>query len=201
MIKNVKSIKKYRIISVVFIITVLVFLIYKTSAFYKLYDDILFFKFIEIEENTKQKEIKKENETIEYIFDVSCKKTNEKNIFLFDTLKKETLIENMLAPGIEGEFNIILMTNLDTKYQIKFSSKSIKPQNLKFKNLETEEMVNNIQDLDLEGTLKKNTTKIIPIKWSWSYENTKEGDLQDTIDGKKIKNYEFSINATGEKWR
>ena len=62
MIKNVKSIKKYRIISVVFIITVLVFLIYKTSAFYKLYDDILFFKFIDIEENTKQKEIKKENE-------------------------------------------------------------------------------------------------------------------------------------------
>ena len=201
MIKNVKSIKKYRIISVIFIITVLVLLIYKTSAFHKLYDDILFFKFIDIEENTKQKEINKENGTIEYIFDVSYKKTNEKNISLLDTLKKETLIENMLAPGIEGEFNIILMTNLDTKYQIKFNSKNVKPQNLKFKNLETKEIVNNIQDLDLEGTLERNTTKIIPIKWSWNYENTKEGDLQDTIDGKNIKNYEFSINATGEKWR
>ena len=37
------------------------------------------------------------------------------------------------------------------------------------------------------------------IHWFWEYENTKEGNIQDTIDSKKIENYQFTIHAIGEK--
>ncbi len=200
MIKKLKSIKKYKIISLVIIIC-LIFFIYNTPTFKQLYNDILFFKLFDTEKNKKQNEKTQEYKNIRYIFDVSYKKTDTKNIFLYDTVKNESLIEDMLAPGTEGEFDIVLTTNSNTRYQVKFNSLNSKPYNLKFQNLETKETVNNLEELNLEGTLQKNTLKSIPIHWYWNYENTKEGDIQDTIDSKKIKNYEFSINTVGEQWR
>ena len=200
MIKKLKSIKKYKIISLVIIIC-LIFFIYNSPTFKQLYNDILFFKLFDTEKNKKQNEKTQEYKNIRYIFDVSYKKTNTKNIFLYDTVKNESLIEDMLAPGTEGEFDIVLTTNSNTRYQVKFNSLNSKPYNLKFQNLETKETVNNLEELNLEGTLQKNTLKSIPIHWYWNYENTKEGDIQDTIDSKKIKNYEFSINTVGEQWR
>ena len=200
MIKKLKSIKKYKIISLVIVIC-LIFFIYNTPTFKQLYNDILFFKLFDTEKNKEQNEITQEYKNIRYIFDVSYKKTDTKNIFLYDTGKNESLIEDMLAPGTEGEFDIVLTTNSNTRYQVKFNSLSSKPYNLKFQNLETKETVNNLEELNLEGTLQKNTLKSIPIHWYWKYENTKEGNIQDTIDSKKIKNYEFSINTVGEQWR
>ena len=200
MIKKLKSIKKYKIISLVIVIC-LIFFIYNTPTFKQLYNDILFFKLFDTEKNKEQNEITQEYKNIRYIFDVSYKKTDTKNIFLYDTVKNESLIEDMLAPGTEGEFDIVLTTNSNTRYQVKFNSLSSKPYNLKFQNLETKETVNNLEELNLEGTLQKNTLKSIPIHWYWNYENTKEGNIQDTIDSKKIKNYEFSINTVGEQWR
>ena len=161
----------------------------------------MFFKLFDTEKNKKQNEITQEYKNIRYIFDVGYKKTDTKNIFLYDTVKNEALIEDMLAPGTEGEFDIVLTTNSNTRYQVKFNSLSSKPYNLKFQNLETRETVNNLEELNLEATLRKNTLKSIPIHWYWNYENTKEGNIQDTIDSKKIKNYEFSINTVGEQWR
>ena len=189
--------KKYIIICVTLIIICIIFLYCKTSAFNKLYDDILFFKLFDKEK--QYNEISKEENNSQYIFDVSYKKTDIKNISLLDTIKKENLIEDILAPGTEGTFDIVLVTNSDTKYQVNFKSISSKPQNLKFENLETKEKVNQLEELNLRGILQKNKTKTITIHWYWEYENTREGDIQDTIDSKNIKNYEFNISTIGEK--
>ncbi len=202
MLEKLKSIKKYKIISLVVIITCILCLCYKALEYQKLYDDILFFKLFDIGESKNQnKEEKENNKNSIYIFNVSYKKIDSKNISLVETLKKESLIENMLAPGIEGEFDIVLTTNLDTKYQVRFYSLNLKPYNLKFENLETKEVVNNLEELSLEGKLQKGTSKTIPIHWYWNYEETKEGDLQDTIDSKSIESYKFTINTIGEQWR
>lgn len=49
----------------------------------------------------------------------------------------------------------------------------------------------------LNGTLTKNKEKKITILWKWEYENGKTQDIQDTEDGTKIKNYNFTIYTIG----
>ncbi len=168
-----------------------------------MYDDILFFKLFEKRDNSKESKIENSQQYTkgrqQYMFDVTCNNIDFQNISLLETLQKETLVKGRLAPGIEGIFDIILTTNLDTKYNLNFQSQNDKPQNLKFENLETKISSDSIDKLGIEGTLKKGKTKTITIHWYWNYENTEEGNIQDTIDSQNIKNYTFTIHATGEQ--
>ena len=143
----------------------------------------------------------KEEVTPQYVFDITYKDTNFTNINLIDTIKSKTLVDEKIAPGIKGEFDIIIKTNKDTKYQIYFISQNEKPKNLEFKIDKTEISTNRLEDLKeyLHGNLKKGETKTITIKWNWNYENELEGNIQDTKDAKNIDKYVFDIYTYGEQ--
>ena len=177
----------------------ILFLMNTNLKFKDLYNDILFFKKVNKVDKIEKVETQEKEEHIQYLFDVTSEKINFQNINLIESVKRETLLNEMLAPGTEGVFDIILTTNFNSKYHVNFQSFSKKPQNLKFENLENNIIVNELEELNLDGELEKNKQKIITIRWYWDYESTYEGNLQDTEDSKKIENYSFNIYAVGEQ--
>ena len=208
--------KKRKINKILFLLLIIFIILFITISirlkFSFLQDDILFLKFLgniyTSEQNLKESEEKndikntpKEEVTPQYVFDITYKDTNFTNINLIDTIKSKTLVDEKIAPGIKGEFDIIIKTNKDTKYQIYFISQNEKPKNLEFKIDKTEITTNRLEDLKeyLHGNLKKGETKTITIKWNWNYENELEGNIQDTKDAKNIDKYVFDIYTYGEQ--
>lgn len=108
----------------------------------------------------------------------------------------EGLTNKKIAPGSRGEFEIILKSSSRLKYNIWFESKNIKPQNLLFNVKNMKKMYNNIEEIELNGSLNVNTTKKFCIQWLWEYENDTYNNIQDTIDGENISEYNFDINIT-----
>lgn len=193
--------KKYIIILITIIICTLLYF-NKFSIYKDLYEDILLLT--ETANNKKniydKSKEQNSNENVKYIFNIKCKDTKLKAVNLSDTIKKETMVNEKIAPGLKGEFSIVLNANQDTKYNVIFNSINIKPKNLRFVNEETKTVVKNLEEFEklLTGNLKKDETKTITISWYWQYENTQEGNRQDTIDSKNIQNYQFKILAFGE---
>ena len=193
--------KKYIIILIILIICIILY--FNKFSFYKdLYEDILLITETtnnKKHSNNKSKE-ENNNENIKYVFNIKCKDTKLKAVNLSDTIKKETMVNEKIAPGLSGKFSIIINANQDTKYKVIFNSINIKPKNLRFVNEETKTIVKNLEEFEklLTGNLKKEETKTITISWYWQYENTQEGNKQDTIDSKNIQNYQFEILAFGE---
>ena len=46
----------------------------------------------------------------------------------------------------------------------------------------------------IEQKLNNKKQKEIIINWKWEYNNSNEGNKQDTADGMKIKEYNFDID-------
>ena len=126
---------------------------------------------------------------------------NFQNIDLIDTLKSETLVNEKIAPGIKGNFDIIIYSNHNAHYYVNFTSKNNKPHNLKFNIIGTNIEANSLEELStyLKGDIEKEGKRIIKIGWEWQYENGDIGNLQDTNDAKTITEYSFDINAKGEE--
>ena len=123
-----KHIKRH--ILTIVLISIILALILNIKENKNIADDILFLK--SIQKNEEEKNQKKQNKirenqekNMEYKFNVSWKNTNYNQVNLTDTIKKQTLINKKIAPGLEGRFNIILTTNKDSKYYIKFENKII----------------------------------------------------------------------------
>ena len=199
--------RKYKIMFFVFIIFVILFIIlFSQLKFTFLQNDILFLKFLDYNSKSEQNQneyrstISTEKTTPQYIFDIAYKDINFANVNLIDTIKYKTLVNEKIAPGVSGEFDIIIKTNENSKYQIYFISKNEKPQNLKFSIANTNIISNKIENLApyLKGNLNKGESKIITIKWNWNYENGLEGNIQDTKDAKNIDQYVFDIYTYGE---
>lgn len=199
--------KKQRIIIFILIIFVILFIIlFSQLKFTFLQNDILFLKFLDYNSISEQNQneyrstISTEKTTPQYIFDIAYKDINFANVNLIDTIKYKTLVNEKIAPGVSGEFDIIIKTNENSKYQIYFISKNEKPQNLKFSIANTNIISNKIENLApyLKGNLNKGESKIITIKWNWNYENELEGNIQDTKDAKNIDQYVFDIYTYGE---
>ena len=199
--------KKQRIIIFILIIFVILFIIlFNQLKFTFLQNDILFLKFLDYNSKSEQNQneyrstISTEKTTPQYIFDIAYKDINFANVNLIDTIKYKTLVNEKIAPGVSGEFDIIIKTNENSKYQIYFISKNEKPQNLKFSIANTNIISNKIENLTpyLKGNLNKGESKIITIKWNWNYENELEGNIQDTKDAKNIDQYVFDIYTYGE---
>lgn len=194
--------KHKKIIHIVIVLIMLVLIGYifsKRSGYQNLYDDILFLNFFkkqneEIETSTQAEEQK------QYIFTLDCKNTHFRNIDLVETIDNKTLVNEKIAPGVEGEFQIVLEANEDTNYNVIFQSKNSKPKNLKFENIETNTQKEYLEELnpELTGTLNKDEKKVITIHWFWQYENTEEENQQDTLDSQNIQAYEFLIYANGQ---
>ena len=148
-------------------------------------------------------------EVARWSFKVNGQDEEVQTINLASTCNNETLIDNKIAPGTEGNFKIIVDgtgSDVGIDYSIKFENESTKPQNLKFKYDEKE--YNSIAELqeDLTGTINTNDpekTKTLSIDWKWAYETGEnleeitQNDKIDTQNAKSISNYTFDVIVTG----
>ena len=135
----------------------------------------------------------------EIVFNVSYENIKFENVNLSQTINKQTLINEKIAPGTSGSFEILLETNEKIKYQIKFESKNDKPQNLVFQIDGKDRKYKKLEDMEqeLQGEIDEN--KRIKINWEWSYEGNKEKNEQDTRDGENLSKYNFIVFALGYK--
>lgn len=181
--------KKIEITIIIFILLMLIIL--EFMNFKKSYnlENVLIFNLYENSKNDK------------YIFDIGAKYKQETNVGLYSTLKMESLANEKIAPGANGEFEIILTSSKNVGYQIRFESKNKKPQNLVFNIKNDFNKYSSLEELGrlLKGTLNGNIRKNIWIEWSWDYETTEYGNTQDTFDGENIKEYNFDINILSYK--
>lgn len=146
-------------------------------------------------------------------FKVNGQSEQVEEINLASTCNNETLVDNKIAPGTTGSFNILVdATDSDVgiNYNITFTEEENKPENLKF--FYNEKEYNSIKELEeeLSGTINANEedkTRTLNVQWEWSYEtgsNEEEiakNDLIDTKDGQTIQNYNFEVVVTGTQVR
>ncbi len=197
-----KKITKY-----ILIILILIFIIFTFFSLKRinLIDDFILFKLFS-DSNVSLEKIQKEKLNLNnskeypiYEFNVSYKKTKLEGINLLDTIDNKTLVKEKVAPGTKGNFTIRIKSNEDINYEILFNSLNEKPKNLifKYKNIKYQKL----EDLqkDLIGKIKKKETIDINISWEWEYKISSKEDIQDTKDGEKLKNYNFTIETIGIK--
>ena len=148
-------------------------------------------------------------EIANWVFKVNGKEDAIQNVNLLSTYNNETLINNKVAPGTSGSFNIVVDatgSEVGVDYVIQFLNESEKPQNLIF--TYDDQQYTTIQDLekDLSGTINandENKTRTITIYWEWQYqtgENENEinqNDIIDTNNAKQLENYTFDIYVAG----
>ena len=131
------------------------------------------------------------------------------NIQLTQTYTPETLVENTIAPGTSGSFDIVIDatgSQVGIAYQVQFQNEVGKPTNLQF---ECEgKKVSHIKELEevLIGEIPANAqqkTKTYTVNWEWKYETgttQEEIKISDGIDTKEastIENYSFDIIING----
>ena len=148
-------------------------------------------------------------EIANWVFKVNGKEDVVQNVNLLSTYNNETLINNKVAPGTSGSFNIVVDatgTEVGVDYRIQFLNESEKPQNLIF--TYDDQQYTTIQELekDLSGTINandENKTRTITINWEWQYETGEneneinQNDKIDTNNAKQLENYTFDIYVTG----
>lgn len=151
---------------------------------------------------------KKEKNT--YVFDVDFKNisSTSEEISLPSTMKAESVAKNKIAPGVQGEFSIIISTKnstVDMLYSVNFENvTNEKPSNLFFKVKGETKEYRTLQELEKEliGRAKRHSEKDIIIEWYWPYEieaDKSNQDIIDTTDGEKLESYKFKINVKGEE--
>lgn len=197
-----KKITKYILIILILIFIIFTFFSLKRTD---LMDDFILFKLFS-DSNISLEKIQKEKLNLNnskeypiYEFNVSYKKTKLEGINLLDTIDNKTLVKEKVAPGTKGNFTIRIKSNEDINYEILFNSLNEKPKNLifKYKNIKYQKL----EDLqkDLIGKIAKKETIDINISWEWEYKISSKEDIQDTKDGEKLKNYNFTIETIGIK--
>ena len=148
-------------------------------------------------------------EIANWVFKVNGTEDLVKNVDLLSTYNNETLIDNKVAPGTSGSFNIIIDatgSEVGVDYKVKFLNESEKPQNLIFSY--NDNKYKTIQELqeNLSGTInanEDNKTRTITINWERQYETgeneneIKQNDIIDTQNAKDFENYTFDINVIG----
>lgn len=142
-------------------------------------------------------------------FKVNGEKEQVQEIRLASTCNNQTLVNNKIAPGTSGSFNIkIDATGSDVgiNYNITFAQEENKPQNLKFVYGGIE--YSSIKELEgkLSGMIEANErdkTRTINVRWQWDYETGRdpsqinENDIADTKDATNVANYTFQVIVTG----
>lgn len=189
------------IISILIILSLIIFLFQIRKKPKDLFqDELIFFKLFSSgeEKNKDILELKSQTNLLSYEFKVSYKNVDFKEINLTDTINPNTLIREKIAPGTKGEFEIFLQANQKINYRIKFKSKNEKPKNLSFQIKGKERKYIRLEDMEPELMGEMMGNKKITILWEWEYQKDNTQDTQDTKDGEKIKQYHFTIYAIGE---
>ena len=148
-------------------------------------------------------------EVATWSFKVNGQEEQTQTIQLTSTYDSKTLVNNKIAPGTKGSFNIIIDANgsdVGIDYTVKIANEKNKPNNLKFIYEDVE--YNTITELEkvLSGTINaddKNKERTLTIDWMWKYETGNnatqiaENDAIDTNDGKTITDYTFDVIVSG----
>lgn len=148
-------------------------------------------------------------EVASWSFKVNGQEEQTQTIQLTSTYDNKTLVNNKIAPGTKGSFNIIIDANgsdVGIDYTVKIANEQNKPNNLKFIYEDVE--YNTITELEkvLSGTINaddKNKERTLTIDWIWKYETGSnatqiaENDAIDTNDGKTIIDYTFDVIVSG----
>ena len=148
-------------------------------------------------------------EIANWVFKVNGTEDLVQSVDLLSTYNNETLIDNKVAPGTSGHFDIIIDatgSEVGVDYKVKFLNETEKPQNLVF--IYNDNEYATIQELqeDLSGTInanEDNKTRTITINWEWQYETGEneneinQNDIIDTQNAKDFENYTFDINVIG----
>lgn len=140
-----------------------------------------------------------------YVFDVDFENIVSSDISLPATMDAKAVSKNKIAPGVDGEFSIIISTmdsTVDMQYSIDFEDiTNEKPNNLKFKIKGGKQEYSSLQELEkyLKGIALKETEKEIVIEWRWPYEIDEQQDTIDTDNGRNLSNYKFRIKVNGEE--
>lgn len=108
-------------------------------------------------------------------FKVNENEEKLQTISLKSTINNSTLVNNKIAPGTEGEFQIKIDASgaeVGINYVIKFENESQKPTNLKF--TYDGKTYNSLTDLqqDLTGIINandENKVKTLTVGWNWKY--------------------------------
>lgn len=189
---------------VIVILVIIVIVVFNSKINLFQSDDYIFLKIFQKTTNQPQDTYNTKKEE-NYVFKVGFKSIDIKQIDLIKTVNKNTYVNEKIAPGTSGNFNILLETNKDSKYKIYFQSVNEKPQNLYFKAIKDGKEIAKTQTLEelsekLDGNIAKKEKIKINIQWYWNFENNKaNSDIQDTEDSKKIKRYQFNLYALGEE--
>ena len=204
--------RKKRYVIMFVILVCVIFFIMNFMKYDFLQEDLLFFQFFNSKNqtksiaNTNEQEIKEDTnkeETSANIknisFNVQYQNTKFKALNLTETIDKKTLVYEKIAPGTSGRFDILLNTNKNMNYQIKFESKNEKPSNLQFYTTKESKKYATLEELGetLTGVISENQEKTISIYWEWEYETSKEQNKQDTLESKRIREYHFLIYVQG----
>ena len=204
-----KKRKKQYIIAIIIFIC-LFFLIMHFTKYDFLQEDLLFFQLFNSnnqiksiidtnEQKRKEQTNEKETSIKNIYFNVQYQNTKFEALNLKETVDKKTLIYEKIAPGTNGRFDILLESNQNMNYQIRFESKNEKPNNLQFYTLQEGKRYQSLEELGktLAGTISENEQKTIPIYWEWEYEKDIQQDKKDTLEAKKIREYHFLIYVQG----
>ena len=180
--RNLK-INRKKIVILILIFIIILFILFKIlqSEKFNFQEDLIFFKIFGVGKIQEEG-----NEKSEYEIEVIKGKSNYKEIELLQTIDIKTLVNEKVAPGTKGSFNVFLTSNSDVDYEVEIIDKNNKPKNLKF---EINEKV---------GKIEKDEVKKVEINWEWPYEINVEEDSQDTKDGENIDEFNFEICTIGK---
>ncbi len=202
--KKNKKIYMMIIISLVCIILLTIYFI----QYDFLQEDLLFFQLFHLntysndssENNTSQIRNTQKNAHMETIsFCVQNQNKKLKALNLNNTVNNQTLVNEKIAPGTSGRFDIVLKSYETLNYKIDFKSENKKPTNLRFFTSENKTTYNTLEELgkSLTGIIFHHEEKTIPIYWQWDYEIDHQQNEQDTLDAEEIKEYRFLIYVQG----
>ena len=173
-----KNIVKYIWILIILVIVLIILHFLKSNK--NIFEDIMIFGLWDYKGAINEYEITLQN-TVE--------------IDLFTTFNKNKY--KKIAPGSRGNFIIKFKRPENSKYEIKITEKTLKPQNLiffiennQYKSLKEMEEIINHKFLNMEE---------ITIYWEWKYYIDDAHDVQDTKDGEIHQTYQFEIGAIVEE--
>jgi hypothetical protein len=115
-------------------------------------------------------------------------------INLDGTIDASTLMNDRIAPGTSGSFDIALSnanSEVGVEFTISFSNAQNVPSNLVFKQGGS---VVDITTQTITGKIAAGDTLTVPVTWEWPYYTSAADDVEDTTDG--VAGNTMTVNTT-----
>lgn len=118
-------------------------------------------------------------------------------INLDGTVDASTLMNERIAPGTSGSFDIALSnanSEVGVSFTISFSNAQNVPSNLVFKQGGT---AVDITSETITGKIAAGETLTVPVTWEWPYYTSAADDVEDTTDGENGNTMTVNTTITG----